>query len=137
MTLIIQAPYPGLETTTTLPSPNFDDAQSLISQVFVKRSMNGKVYTYKNDLGSKFHFNWSFSLTRAKSIEMRNFFEIYGGQPWLVTDHNGQTIVGYCKTNPLSFVPVQRGVYCASVDIVTLEFEFEGVTTNDFSTQPQ
>lgn len=36
---IIQAPYPTLQVTTILPSPQFSDAESLLDTVDIKRTM--------------------------------------------------------------------------------------------------
>lgn len=125
MSVKLQAPYPNIETTSYLPSPAFNDARRSLSEVFVKRAMNGTPYSYKNDLGNKKTFSFSFKLTRMKALEVEAFFKLYGSKQWQLTNFDGEILVGFCKTNPLRFVHVAREVDATSVEAVTLDFEFE------------
>lgn len=123
--ITIQAPYPAVETTIYLPSPNFNDTRALASESTIKRAMDGTPYSYINDLGDKALYNFSFILTRMKALEIEAFFKLYGAKQWKLTNFDEQEIIGYCKTNPLRFVAVSHGVTHGSVETYTLDFEFE------------
>ena len=68
----LQAPYPGLQTTSILPSPQFGDSESLRAEVSVKRAVDGTRYTYVKRKGGR-KLQWTFQLTRNKALELRAF----------------------------------------------------------------
>jgi len=123
-----QAPYPSLQTTTILPNPKFGDAESLRVSIVMKRTIDGTRYTYIKRRGGK-KLQWTFRLTRNKSLELRAFIQSYFASTTIVTDHNDRKWIGNFTNNPFelstdsraapAIAPMPRG---ESVNI-TLEFE--------------
>jgi hypothetical protein len=69
--------YITLQSTTSkilLPTPNFSDAQALLSSVNSRKSMNGTRYTYVKRSNSH-RLRYVFTLARGKSLELRNFIK--------------------------------------------------------------
>jgi hypothetical protein len=69
--------YITLQSTTSkilLPTPNFSDAQALLSSINSRKSMNGTRYTYVKRSNSH-RLRYVFTLARGKSLELRNFIK--------------------------------------------------------------
>jgi len=127
---VIQAPYPLLQTTTVLPSPQFSDAEGLVHTVSRKLAMDGTRYTYvKKRERSKLH--WTFRLTRNKSLELRAFVMAYFASKIKVTDHNDRVWSGNFTNNPFEFDTAERAAPAISPmprgEVVNVTLEFEGV----------
>ena len=117
--LTLEAPYPGVQTTSVLPSPLFSNAEFAKNEVSVKRAEDGTTYTYvKRQTRRK--LQWTFRLTRAKGRELRAFLEAYFASKIKATDHDGEVWIGYFTNNPFEFDAVRRGEQS-----ITLEFEGE------------
>lgn len=126
----LQAPYPRLQTTTILPSPQFGDSESLRAEVAVKRAVDGTRYTYVKRKGGR-KLQWTFRLTRNKALELRAFIQVYHAHKVRATDHAGRVWVGNLMNNPFEFdttsraapaiAPMPRGEW------QTITLEFEGV----------
>lgn len=122
------APYPAIQTTSVLPNPRLGDAENLRVTVMMKRTMNGTRYTYIRRRGGK-KLQWTFRLTRNKSIELRAFITSYFASKIKVIDHNDRVWVGHFTNNPFelstesraapAIAPMPRGESVA----ITLEFE--------------
>lgn len=129
----LQAPHPGLQTTTVMPSPEFGDSENLVAEVSAKRAMDGTLYTYVKRKGRR-RLQWTFGLSRNKGLEVRAFIQSYFASKIMVTDHNGRKWVGYFVNNPFEFdtdrrsapaiAPMPRG----ERQRITLEFEGDEVT---------
>ena len=127
----ISAPYPSLETTTILPSPQFSDAESLLDTVVRKLAMDGTRYTYVKRRGGRRKLKWTFTLSRNKGLELRAFIYAYFSSKVLVTDHNARVWLGNFTNNPFEFdtpdaarpaiTPMPRG------EQLSIDIEFEGV----------
>jgi len=128
-----QAPYPGLQTTTVTPNPEFGDGENLAVEVAIKRAMDGTLYTYVKRKGRR-KLQWTFGLSRNKGLELRAFIQSYFASKILVTDHNGRKWIGNFMNNPFEFeidrrsapaiAPMPRG----ERQRITLEFEGEEIT---------
>jgi hypothetical protein len=126
----LQAPYPGLQTTTVVPNPDFGDGENLAVEVNVRRALDGTMFTYVKRKGRR-RLQWTFSLTRNKGLEVRAFLQSYYASRILVTDHNGRKWVGHFVNNPFEFetdrrsapaiTPMPRG----ERQRITIEFEGE------------
>lgn len=132
MSFYLAAPYPGCETTTVLPSPQFGNEVSLTDEVTSKRAIDGTLYTYVRRKTRK-RFQWTFMLSRNKSLELRAFLTSYFASRIKVTDHANEVWVGYFTINPFEFKterragpPIQNWPRGEQVSI-TLEFEGEPV----------
>lgn len=101
MSLIIQGPYPLMQTTLLLRSPELSNTRKLTASVQTMRSMNGKLYTYKKSKrGRKVH-EWDFLSSRDKMLEAKSFVEQYSGGLVQVVDHENITHLGYLIMNPI------------------------------------
>ena len=127
----LQAPYPGLQTATILPNPQFSDAENLLDTVNRKLALDGTRYTYvKRRLGRR-KLKWTFQLTRNKGLELRGFIRAYFASLLKITDHNGRIWIGNFTNNPFemdttdtarpAITPMPRG------EMQAIDIEFEGV----------
>jgi len=126
----LQAPHPSLQTTTILPNPMFGDSEGLRAEITIKRAMDGTRYTYIKRKGGR-KMQWTFKLTRNKSLELRAFIQSYFASKIRITDHNDRVWLGHFVSNPFelstesraapAIAPMPRG---ESV-VITLEFEGE------------
>lgn len=125
----ISAPYPGLQTTSLLPNPEFSDTESLTDVVVSKRATDGTLYTYVKTKGGRRKMQWSFRLTRNKGLEVRAFLLSYFASRIRVVDHNDRIWVGNFTNNPFEFVtdrkagPAIQGWPKGETQTITLEFE--------------
>lgn len=128
----LQAPHPLLQTTIILPNPRFGDSESLRVEVIIKRAINGTRYTYIKRKGTNSRkLQWTFKVTRNKSLELKAFIQSYFASTIVVTDHNDRKWIGNFTNNPFelstdsraapAIAPMPRG---ESV-VITLEFEGE------------
>lgn len=122
---LIEAPFPVVQQIVVLPNPEFGDLQGPTGTVLHKRAMDGTNITHVKAIGRRL-YNFTFSLTRAKSIELLAFYEVHAGSPWRFTTYDGTKIVGNCKANPLILQMDKRAVYDTDEDGVQVSFEFEG-----------
>jgi len=126
-----EAPYPSIQTTSLLPNPQFSDQEGLLDTVTRKLAMDGTRYTYVKRRSGRRKMQWTFRLTRNKSLEVREFIRVYFASKVRVTDHNGRIWLGNFMNNPFEFegsakaaptiFPLPRG------ETYTIEIEFEGV----------
>lgn len=115
--LILQAPYPGIATTTVLPDPNFDDSEALNQSVTTLYAKDGTVYTYvKSSARSKLHYD--LTLDRMKAEELFAFIQSYYRAPLLLTNHKGEQWSVVFASNPFEYEGAP-----ANVADITLEFE--------------
>ena len=125
------APYPTLQTTTLLPSPQFSDGVALLDTVARKLAMDGTRYTYVKRRAGRRKLTWSFKLTRNKALELRAFIHAYFASQIKAVDHAGRVWLGNFTSNPFEFdtsdaarpaiAPMPRG------ELVDINLEFEGV----------
>ena len=125
MSFLLQAPYPALVTTTLLPSPNWGDSKGIKGTITSMRSIDGTLYTYKKTKGSKKVFQWDFELSRNKALELRAFIEAYFGKAIKVTDHDGDTYIGYLVNNPFEFSTEGAAFGWPGDESMTARLEFE------------
>jgi len=108
MSFILKAPYPGVQTTTLLPSPKWGDSKALTATVLTMRSINGTLYTYVKSRNGRKKLQWEFEVSRHKALELREFINSYRGALIQVIDHDGDHWVGYLRNNPFEFVGAGR-----------------------------
>lgn len=101
--LILQAPYPAIQTTSVLPSPQFADSEAPQPVLVVRRAMDGTRRTYikSNELSK---LNYTFNLWRGKALELRAFIESYYYAPILVTNHKNEVWLVNFSVNPFESV---------------------------------
>jgi len=126
--LQFQAPYPGIQTISVLPSPKFSNSEALKVELIRKRAMDGTRYTYVNQKGGRI-LQWTFRLTRNKGLELRAFIQSYFASTIKVIDHANRVWIGNFTNNPFEFdTPSRAGPTIAPMprgetQVITLEFE--------------
>lgn len=108
MSFVMQAPYPALKTTSLLPSPQFANTQGLKAKLkSIMRSMNNKRYTYVQTSPDQL-LAFQFLMTRAKSLEIREFVLAYFGSQIKITTHEGEVWVVRFINDPFEFTGERR-----------------------------
>lgn len=136
MSFTIKAPYPGVQTTTILPSPQWGNSEGRVQDINIKRSISGEVRTYVTrgtmpNGHPRSKMQWQFILTRNKAIELLEFTKSYHSSMVQIFDHVDREYRGYIMNNPLEITPVRRGapnvqdMPRGELCEVTLEFEGE------------
>ena len=126
MSFIMRAPYPGVQTTTMLPSPQWGDSKSIVSTVQTMRTMDGTLYTYVKSKDGRKAFNWEFQISRNKALELRAFINAYNSEVIQVIDHDGDEWIGYLRSNPFEFAGAGRaGDGWPGGETMTIILEFE------------
>jgi len=121
----IRAPYPSLQITVEMPSPNWSDSVALTSTMQVLRAMNGAQYTYVHGRDGRKRFQWDFRLARNKALELRAFLKVYQRMPLQITDHNDDVWVGYLMNNPFEMAGSGRAVGFPGGETMDITLEFE------------
>ena len=121
--VLLQAPYDFIQTTLVLPSPLFQDTENLISNINLRRSMNGQTYTYVKSSDSKI-LKYTFSLPRMKGVALEEFCRSYNSTPIKLTNWKGEVWNVQIMTNPTDFV--ETGRYEPTTDRTDVNLEFEG-----------
>lgn len=126
MSFLLKAPYPGVVTTTLLPSPRWGDSKGLTATVRSLRSMNGVLYTYVKSRNGRKSFQWEFEIARNKALELREFLNSYHGKLIQVIDHDGDTWIGYFRNNPFELSGAGRaGPAWPGGETMSIQLEFE------------
>lgn len=99
----MSAPYPALQTTSLLPSPQFSDSEAITDALDIKRSKTGVLYTYVKTKNLRRKLQWTFLVTRNKALEIRAFIMSYAAHRVRIVDHNGRIWIGYLMNNPAEF----------------------------------
>jgi len=127
MAFIIQSPFPGPILTNYLPNPQLGDTVGATGTLGFKRSMNGTRYAYVKSRDRRKKLLWTFTLSKAKAMEMQAFFDVYNGEQVQITDHIGKVYVGNFTSNPFEFEAVGRSVASPGYNSRhQIQLEFEG-----------
>jgi hypothetical protein len=123
------APYPGIQTISLLPNPQFSDGEALTASLSPKRATDGTLYTYIKTKGGRRKMTWTFRLHRPKALELRAFLLSYFASTIRVKDHNGRIWLGNFTNNPFEFDTDAGGPFIGSLrgEMQTITIEFEGV----------
>lgn len=116
--MTLQAPYPLIQTTTVLPSPELADTVNAQQTLTVSRSINGTRYSYVKKPGLK-KLVYSLVLDRQKAEELKAFVASYYRAPLLLTNHKGEKWSVYFTSNPFDFAVQGR-------ESVKIDLEFQG-----------
>ena len=100
------------------------------AEVNPERAQDGTLYTYVKRKAGRHKLIWTFSLNRAKALELRAFIQSYHSSRVQVEDHNSVKWQGNLTNNPFEFSTPGRGRtpatpidVSAEKQVVTLEFE--------------
>ena len=122
---IMKAPFPAYETTTVLPSPDFGDSEALKATITTMRTMNGDMHTYVIARNGLKKLKWRFKTSRNKVKEVREFIEAYFDEAIHVTDHEGNTWLGYLRNNPYEFEDIARAPNFPGGELSSFTLELE------------
>ena len=116
--LRLAAPYPGVQTITLLPNPQFSDSEALTAAVSSQQTMDGTLHTYVKTKDSRRKLLFSFNLNRLKALELKAFIQAYYRSKITLTDHNDVMWIGNFTSNPFDLESIvdERQTF-------TLEFE--------------
>jgi len=89
MSVTLSAPYPKTKVTTVLPDPQLGNTRTTESNVQLKRTMTGKLWSYVQSTDKEI-LVLSFIITRQKDFELAEFVRIYLTADWKLIDHNGK-----------------------------------------------
>lgn len=126
MTVLLQAPFPNIETTTGLPNPEFSDVENQKGNVSIRRSKNNFVRTYIKKR-TRHAFNYTFVISRAKAIELERFIDTYNEIKILVTNHKDERWLVNLTNNPFEFNLAGRAADFPGKEYVTIPLTFEGI----------
>ena len=124
---ILQAPYTKIQTSVAVPNPLLDDTENLVSDVIVRRSMNGTTRTLIKTSNSR-RLKYTFTLSRYKALELQAFFKAYSGAEIRLLNWKGEIWKVRVITNPIDFVQTRR--YDATGARTDVNLEFEGIQIN-------
>jgi hypothetical protein len=126
MSIQFSAPYPLNQTTSILPSPDWNDSYNLKDEVTIKRAVNGALYTYVKHQNHRRRLLFSVKMT---------FHKAYYASRIYVKDWLNNEWVGYAVNSPFEFTTDEAGggqsSRCPSPavgsDYTSIQFEFEVV----------
>lgn len=125
--LTLEAPYPGIQTTSFLPNPQLGDSEELTDEVVTKRAMDGTLYTYVKTKNQRRRLVFSLVLSRMKALELRGFITAYYASTIRFTDHLDRVWVGNLVNDPFEFSTPNRSGNCPGQERQTIQLEFEGI----------
>lgn len=124
--ILLQAPYPNIETATALPSPEFSDVENPTSTISVRKSMNNTLRTYVKKR-TRHSFTYNISMSRAKAIELERFIKLYNEKLILLTNHKDEEWIVNLTSNPFEFTLAGSAQNFPGGEYVTLSLSFEGI----------
>lgn len=120
MSVILQAPYPALRTTSILPSPDFSNTEAKkvrLKSIF--RSMNGTKRTY-TQTSPDTQLTFRFNLVRPKALELREFIRVYFDKRTKLTTHDNEVWLVRFIDDPFEFTGERRAVPSRELYTITL-----------------
>ena len=127
MSFTIQGPYPALAVLSMLPNPQLGDSIAPTGTIDFKRAMNGTKYAYVTSRDQRKKLIWNFTLSQHKALELQAYFDAYGADQAIITDHFGKIYIGNFTSNPFEFEAVRRAVSSPGNDTQhQIQIEFEG-----------
>jgi len=122
---MLRAPYPAMQATVVLPSPNWGDSSGIASTLQILRAMDGTSYTYVHTKDGRKRLQWDFTIARNKALELRAFINSYYRTKVQVIDHNDDTWIGYLINNPFEHAGSGRAVNFPGGETMDITLEFE------------
>jgi hypothetical protein len=113
--------------TITLPPPQFSDVEGLSHKVNLKRSMNGRTYTYIKSCDTR-KLKYTFWLSRFKAEELRRWIIKSSSQEVLMSNWKAERWIVKITLNPVDFE--FQGVWSgtgSNREKVAVTLDFEGV----------
>jgi len=90
------------------------------------RGMDGTAYTYVKPRNGRKRHQWELEISRHKALELREFLHSYFRKLVQVTDHGGNILVGYFRSNPFELMGSGRaGEGWPGGETMSIQLEFE------------
>lgn len=121
----ILAPYPASSRVIVLPQPEWGDTEAKTGIATFNRAMDGTCYSTTRNQTTK-TFGWFFDLPRLKALEYLSFYSEHHSSLWQIIRPT-DTLIGYVKVNPATLEMLRRGVHANSLEVVSLQMEFETI----------
>jgi hypothetical protein len=122
---IIAAPYPNIQTTTILPSPDWGDVNEPVATVNALRTMDGTLFTYTKKKDQRRKCHWDFKISRDKSLELKAFITSYFHTRVRIIDHDSVIWIGFLQNNPFEFVGAGAAQSFPGGEVVDISLDFE------------
>jgi len=106
-----------------LPAPELDDKEHSVSEVAVKRAMDGTTRTYVKKSPNRL-LSYTFDLSRAKGLELQSFLSTYNGNSIRLQNWKGEIWDTHLMTNPVNYTQNRKGPNVG----VNLQFEGERIS---------
>ncbi len=90
-----------------LPNPELQDAENLNNQVQIDTAIDGTLYTYVQKPGTR-RITYTFRMTRAQSLELQDFLELYNADWMRFTNWKGEVWRVKLDQNPVVFSANKR-----------------------------
>jgi hypothetical protein len=129
MSFYLTATFDAPAVTTRLPNPTFGDWDSPTHEVIIAKSMNDTLRTFVKSKDGRRKINFGFNLTRAKAIELLEFYRAHIDDFIRIDDHLDRTWKAKFAVNPIDLESTKSltdGPLQSTGDSmgqVTLEFE--------------
>jgi hypothetical protein len=122
---LIEGPYPNIQTTTVLPSPDWGDVNEPVATVKAMRTMDGTLYTYTHLKDQRRKCHWDFKLSRDKALELKAFLTCYFRTQIKITDHDSVVWIGFLQNNPFEFVGSEHAPSFPGGETMDVSIDFE------------
>jgi hypothetical protein len=114
--------------TIILPNPEYNDAESLVAAVSIKRTITGDTYSYVKKSNNR-KLKYKFLISQRKAYELRKFLLDYLGNRVAMTTCKGEMWTGFILTDPSEIISNSRGDACKG-DLYEVNLEYQGVRVN-------
>ena len=118
--IVLQAPHSLIQTTTILPDPEWNDGEGIMSTMSLNSAEDGTLYSYVKRTDRR-KLGYTFQLSRAKALELKEFIIAYAGEKIRLTNHKDEVWVVVFADDNFDFAQVDR---CNNM---TITLQFEGV----------
>jgi hypothetical protein len=122
---ILEGPYPAIQTTTILPSPDWGDINEPTAIVKALRAMDGTLYTYTQSKNNRRKCHWDFKLSRDKALELKAFITSYYRTQIRIVDHDSVVWIGYLQNNPFELTGSDRAPSFPGGEMMDISLDFE------------
>jgi hypothetical protein len=106
-----------------LPAPELDDKENSVSEMAVKRAMDGTVRTYVKKSPNRL-LSYTFDLSREKGLELQAFLSTYNGNSIRLHNWKAEVWDTHLMTNPVNYTQNRKGPNVG----VNLQFEGEKIS---------
>ena len=110
----------SLGVSVLLPAPELDDKENSLSEMAVKRAMDGTIRTYVKKSPNRM-LSYTFDLSRAKGLELQAFLTAYNGNSIRLQNWKAEVWETHLMTIPVNYTQNRKGPN------VGVNLQFEGI----------